>query len=542
MKLNPFILPVLAVISLCSCGGGGGGGTAMPDPTPSNNNDGGGTGGNKPVDIFSFTDRTEEVGLPTTSSFEMTGFMVHEMGGGFAAVDIDEDGDVDLYVMGNGTEPNSLYSNNGDGTFDDVASTFGLDLTHRGSGPTFGDYDGDGDVDLFIGGLNNEANRLLRNDGGVFTDVTAGSGLTISALNTLSAAFSDYDLDGDLDLFLAHWGSVGELDTETLWRNRGDGTFESYSVEAGIAAYILGEEVGAEPNEALTDHTFTPNLSDLDGDGDPELMYASDFGASRMFFNNGDGIFSWGEANEAQLTDEFGMGASVGDYDNDGDMDWFVTSIFGVAKNQQATGNRLYRNDGSGMFEDVSEEAGVRDGHWGWASCFADFDNDGNLDIFHVNGWTIGDFTNDPPLLFHSNGDGTFTEKAISLRLTDRDQGRGTACFDADRDGDLDIALISSGFNKLRFYRNNLGNDNHYIGVRLQGPGHGVGAWIRLETVDGIQVREVKSGNNYVSQDPLEVHFGVATATSADIEISWPDGNTTSLTDVSVDQVLTVAN
>jgi hypothetical protein len=537
MKLS-LSVAMLAVL-LLGCGGGGGGGSAPAPPV----DDGGDTTPPPPVDAFSFTQATEDVGLPLTSTYQTPDTTQEFTGGGLAAVDIDSDDDIDIYVMGSGTEPNSLYINAGDGTFTEMAADFGLDITHRGSGPTFADIDGDNDLDLFIGGLNGGPNYLLRNDGNGFTDVTELSGLVITAGSTMSAAFSDYDFDGDLDLFLSHWSNEGQQDTETLWRNRGDGTFESYSVQSGIAARLLGTEVGALPNQSLVDHSFTPNLSDMDGDGDVDLLMSADFDTSRMFFNNGDGTFTWAEDNEPVLTDQFGMGASVGDYDNDGDMDWFVTSVFGTVSAEPATGNRLYQNDGNGGLLDVSEEAGVRDGHWGWGSCFADFDNDGLLDIFHVNGWNVEGYTDDPLVFFHSNGDGTFTEEAISLRLADRDQGRGVACFDAERDGDLDIVIFNSSENKLRFYRNNRDNPNHYISIRLAGlapNSHGVGAWITVETDLGVQVREVKSGSNFVSQNPTEVHFGLSTATLATVEVRWPDGSTTTESDVAADQLLTL--
>tara|TARA_E500000331_G_scaffold184962_1_gene178059 strand:+ start:1304 stop:5008 length:3705 start_codon:yes stop_codon:yes gene_type:complete len=530
----------LTAVGLCTlllgCGGGG---DAPPVTDPGDNS-------NPPApagDRFSFTLLDSSVGLPVSNPFTEPTTTQGYTGGGLAAVDVDGDGFVDIYVVAKGDEPNQLFLNNGDGTFTESAADFGLDLTHNGSGPTFADIDGDGDRDLFLGGLDGAPYYLMRNDAGTFVDITASSGLILTAANTFSAAFSDYDLDGDLDLFLSHWSTDGAIDTETLWRNRGDGTFESYSVESGIAAQLLGDVPGVQSNQDLIDHTFTPNLSDIDNDGDPDLLYASDFGTSRSFLNNGDGTFSLIVSNEPVLTDEFGMGAAVGDYDNDGDMDWFVTSIFGTVNNAPATGNRLYRNDGLGNFEDVTEVSGVRDGHWGWGACFADLDNDGHLDIFHTNGWTLDDYTNDPALLLHANGDGTFTERAIELRVDDRDQGRGVGCFDFDRDGDQDLVIYNNSENRLRFYRNNLVNDNHYLTVRLRSETMNtlaIGARVVVTTDDGTLVRELRSGSNFVSQNPSEIHVGLGAEDVVDVAVQWPDGRTSGLSQVQADQMLTL--
>ena len=506
-----------------------------------------GDGGDSPAppigNVFSFSLVDAAVGLPTSNPFTEPTTTQSYTGGGFAASDVDGDGFIDLYLVAKGDEPNPLFINNGDGTFSQRAADFGLDLTHNGSGPTFADVDGDGDRDLFLGGLDGERHYLMRNDDGFYTDVTDTSGIDLTARNTMSAAFSDYDLDGDLDLFLSHWSADGGTDTETLWRNRGDGTFESYSVESGIAAQLLGDAPGVQPNQDLIDHTFTPNLSDIDNDGDPDLLFAADFGTSRSFLNNGDGTFSLITENESVLNDEFGMGAAVGDYDNDGDMDWFVTSILGTVNAAPATGNRLYRNDGAGNFEDVTETSGVRDGHWGWGACFADLDNDGHLDIFHTNGWTLDEYANDPAVLMHANGDGTFTERAIDLRIQDRDQGRGVACLDFDQDGDQDLAIYNNSENRLRLYRNNLVNDNHYLLVRLRSETSntlGVGARVTVTTDETTLVREMRSGSNFVSQNPTEIHVGLGTDDVVDVEVQWPDGRTSGLNDVQADQLLTL--
>ena len=463
--------------------------------------------------------------------------------GGLAAVDYDGDGDIDVYAHGKGSWPNRLFENRGDGTYAEVAEEMGLAIDHRGSGPTFADIDGDDDLDLFVGGIQGDPFYLMRNDGGRFTDVSASSGIALLTSNTLSAAFADYDQDGDLDLFLSHWNSRSLRDTETLWRNRGDGTFESYSVQSGIARQLF--DTG---NDSFTqfslDFTLTPNLTDIDDDGDLDLLMTGDFGTSQVFVNDGDGTFTK-TTDRLVITDEFGMGAAVGDYDNDGDMDWFVTSINGSTLDGtfSGTGNRLYRNNGAGVFSDATDAAGVVEGYWGWGACFADFDNDGHLDLFHTNGWHLPGYESDPLLFFHANGDGTFTEKAIPLGLTETDQGRGVACYDGDRDGDLDIALTNNSQHSLRYYRNNLRNSNHYLAVKLVSESantRAVGAWITLRSSTGTQVREMRAGNNFTSQNPAEVHFGLGSATVADLEVRWPDGTVSTHPGIAADQLITL--
>jgi enediyne biosynthesis protein E4 len=187
-----------------------------------------------------FTELAIQSGLVRTFGFmDPAGTVAEKMGSGLAAVDYDNDGDIDLYVVSGDVEPNRLFQNQGDGSFIDVAASVGLDLLHKGSGPTFADIDNDGDLDLFVGALNGDRYYLMENRDGMFVDITAQSGISLQALNTFSATFCDYDLDQDLDLFLSHWGNTERQDTETVWRNNGDGTFESDSIGSGIARSLL---------------------------------------------------------------------------------------------------------------------------------------------------------------------------------------------------------------------------------------------------------------------------------------------------------------
>ena len=474
---------------------------------------------------------------------------------GIAAADYDDDGDVDVLVVGGDVAPWHLYRNAGDGTYDEVAASVGLSLTSKASGPAFGDIDGDGDLDLFVGAIEEDFHFLFENRDGMFVDVTAGSGVQLNGPVTVSAVFADYDQDGDLDLFAGRWGTPA-AETESLFRNRGDGTFEPHTSEAGLDLLIETANTARRGTSGVRfDYSFTPAFTDIDSDGDPDLLVAADFRTSQVMRNDGDGTFTRISDRDV-LKDEAGMGAAVGDYDNDGDMDWLVTSIY---QQNVLRGNRLYRNDGAGVFEDVTSQAGVQEGGWGWGACFADFDNDGHLDIFHTNGWRgvtgsgsntsiEGDaggtpFTEDPARFFHSRGDGTFVESSVDFGVDHTGQGRAVACFDADRNGTIDILVANNDEDQLIHYRNDTDNDNHYLTINLRDTGgnrFGIGSWITVTTENGTQVRELRGGNNFTSHNPFEVHFGLGDATVADVVVRWPDGSASIRESVAVDRVMTV--
>ena len=464
-----------------------------------------------------------------------------KLSGGIAAGDYDQDGDVDLYIVGQTTNSNHLYQNQGDGTFIEVGSQIGVDVTHWGSGPAWGDIDGDGDLDLFVGAIDGNSFHMFENraneEEGKFVDITDRSEIIGGAKNIVSALFFDYDVDGHLDLLLTHWDSYasGEFDTHTLYRNNGDSTFSSVGLETGISQQFA---------DGTHDWSFTPNLSDIDNDGDYDLLLVADFGESQVFQNNGDGTFD-NITDKSVIRDQHGMGAAVGDFDNDGYMDWFVTSIYDLdVSNGTRFGNRLYRNLGRGRFEDISVAAAVDDGAWGWGACAGDFDLDGNLDIVQLNGWNRitlegarKDYSDLPIRFFRNRGTRqiVFDEIAEDAGIDNDGQGRGLACFDADRDGDLDIVVMNNSEDHIVYYRNETPSDHNFLTVRLKGITDnrmGVGSRITITTKEGKQIRELGGSNNYVSHNPLEAHFGLANADFADIEVRWPDGTLTNLHDV----------
>ncbi|MXW07504.1 MAG: CRTAC1 family protein, partial [Gammaproteobacteria bacterium] len=462
---------------------------------------------------------------------------------GLAAGDIDDDGDIDLYVVGGNTIPNALYLNNGNGTFSDVAEDKGVGMLHWGSGPAFGDIDSDGDLDLFVGAVESDPiyvfDNQLSDALGTFVDITADSGITLHAKNTISATMSDYDRDGWIDVFLTHWGEVRfELsDTETVWRNEGGGLFSNASNRSHISTSIL---------DLNTDWSYTANLFDIDNDDDHDLLLVSDFNTSQVL-KNYDGKNFYRITDRAVIKDQAGMGAAVGDYDNDGDFDWFVSSIYDLPLGGNWIGNRLYENDGSGGFTDITLEAQVEDGNWGWGACTQDFDNDGYLDIFHVNGWfELPKYRGVSSKFFLNLGDKTFESIASKIGIDDTEQGRALACFDADRDGDIDIVVVNVSARHIVYYRNDSENLGNSLTIKLRGAGlntFGIGAKVQVTTEHGTQLRQLGGSNNYASHNPHEVHFGLGSATKVDVLVEWPDRehSVTELSSVDANQVLTIA-
>jgi len=517
--------------------------TIPPTPTPA---------ATRTTAEWKFTDVTEAAGINYEHRYANPFDLAENAltAGGVAAADFDRDGWIDLYAVQGDGGTSLLLRNRGDGSFEDVAAAAGVAVSgRRGSGATFADVDGDGWLDLLVLGVDGSPPLLFRNSGGTFEDVSAASGLAFLK-DSYSAAFADYDRDGDLDLFVSHWGTrvnPGES-TQNLWRNDGGGVFADVSITSGISAAVAHTVAP----DLQFDFTFTPNFADIDNDGWPDLLLAADFGASRVLRNNRDGTFT--DQTDAVISDENGMGGAVGDFNGDGELDWFVSSIFdpnGVAEGfWGTTGNRLYSNRGDGTFEDVTDTAGVRDSGWGWGSTFADLDNDGWLDLFVVNGWRVpgaelaDEFAADPARLFVNRGDGVFVERAAVLGADDRGQGRGVVAFDYDNDGDLDL-FIANNEGRPVLLRNDAGNGaGNFLSVELRGQPpntYAVGARICVTVAGRTQVRELRAGSNFQSQDPMRQHFGLGDAPQADeVRIVWPDGATSVSANVAAGQTLLI--
>jgi len=558
--LHPFAI-VAILTSMSACGGGNGGNNGSSRPPP--------------VQI-SFVDATAASGIDYVNGFAtaVSHVMIPRIApSGVASGDYDQDGDIDLFIVRGDIGPNLLYRNTGNLVFEEVAAAAGIAFTksatenYRHSGPMFADMDGDRDLDLFLGGLDSDPSLVFENNGdGTFSDVTVGSGIDQMAVEqTISAAFGDYDLDGDLDLFVAHWGTPRDFsapgDTEHLWRNDTDGTgikFQSVSESANISPSIL-----TLPDDLITgtgrDFVFSPTFARINDDLYPDILSVADFNYSKYFINDQIGTFSNATDTEV-IIDGNGMGSAVADYDNDGDLDWFVTSIechldpnsedpvseceFGI---MSQIGNRLYRNN-DGAFVDVTDQAGVASGGWGWGACFIDFENDGDLDIYHTNGWpytnNVNDFENDASRAFVSDGAGQFVERSAEIGLVDTEEGRGVVCADFDNDGDVDILLLHrSDIVAATLWRNDT-DDNNFLSVKLNGATpntEAAGARITI-AYDGVtRMREISIASNFVSQNPTVQVFGIGSAAQVDeVTIQWPDGRETVLSNIQAGQFITV--
>ena len=488
---------------------------------------------------ISFTDVTVSAGLNFSHGYiGGSGNFYERIGAGIAVGDYDNDDLLDLYMVRGSIGPNLLFHNLGDGSFEEVGGAAGVGIDNsRGSGPRFFDSDGDGWLDLLVGSVTGGDSRLFKNLGdGTFEDLTATAGIS-TGRTSYAATFADIDRDHDLDIAQTHWGTKADFCEAAIpcvghvWLNNGDNTYAEGDAATGVVFPIGG-----------LDHTFDASFADLNNDLWPDLLLASDYGTSQVFVNDGDGTFTE-TTDPLVITDEAGMGGELVDYDGDGDLDWFVTSIFGGPENPNfagTTGNRLYRNLGDGSFEDVTAETGPRIGDWGWGPCFADFDNDGNFDIFHVNGWAQNGFEEDLSKLFLSNGDGTFTQMAGLLGLEDSGQGRGVSCLDFDRDGDIDV-LVSNSEQEPSLFRNDGGNAKNFLNISLLSRTKnvdGIGAKLHVELDNGSDHHlEMRSGGGFVSQHPHEIHLGLDDATVADaIEVTWPDGIVNTYANVAANQ------
>ena len=516
---------IWAAIGLSACGGGGSN-TVIPTPVVSP--------ASPPPVSLSFSNQTAASGLTFSHGFDPAYMGMPSLFAGGAAVgDIDADGDLDLFIVRGDLGDNLLMINAG-GSFSRSTANPALDQIGSGSnaklsGPIFADFDGDDHLDLFIGGLNNEGSRLFKGDGaGGFSDVTAGSGIdAMTSENTISASVGDYDGDGDLDLAMAHWGTARMAsapgETETLWRNDSAGgviQFTPVSDAAGISAG-LGLNVDGKIGRDR-DYSFAPNFTDIDTDGDLDLLLVADFRSSRVFQNNGDGTFS-DVTDPTQITDSNGMGTDIGDFNNDGRPDWFVSSI---------NGNVLYENMSGTMISRTN--SGAETGAWGWGSCFADFDLDGDQDIYQTNGWinNTGSSPNEPYDEDRSrlwmNDNGSFTDEADNVGLGDTVQGRAVVCADFDQDLDVDILLLVNGSTEGAIYWQNDVINGKSIGVRLDGPAEnkaGIGATITVDVGDATQTRWVRAGSTFTAQTAPTQVFGLGAANVAStVTVDWPDG------------------
>lgn len=361
-------------------------------------------------------------------------------------------------------------------------------------------------------------------------------------------AFADYSGDGWVDMFSAHWDVAARpAFAPALMQNHSGDLYP---------ADTLAGTTGAELEQNFH---FSPGFVDIDNDGNMDLLIASDFGTSEVLRNTGGGRYEVLTDHDV-ITDENGMGSAIGDFNNDGALDWFVTSIYkedNVSRfNWGTSGNRLYMGSSTGFgFVDDTSRANVRDGAWGWGACAADFDNDGWLDIFAENGFGhipaeaeghvpdyiytyvplgLKDFHFDYPRLFMNQGHGVFRNEAQTWGFDQKTNGRGVVCMDFDRDGDIDVVISQNSGKPLLYENRSRGSaSNGFIGFHLVGnqPNtSAVGAVVTIVAGGRKQVRHVLMNSNYQSQNPSTLHFGLGDAASVEsVVVRWPDGKTETL-------------
>ena len=526
-----------------------------------------------------FTESASATGLTFTHVNGGTGnyYLPEVMGSGVAVFDYDNDGDLDVFVVQGGplggetaaAGTSRLFRNDlttgGDGAsklhFTDVTERAHAGVRGYGMGVTVGDYDNDGNLDLFITGFGSDA--LLHNNGdGTFTDVTRDAGVA-DTLWTTSAAFVDYDRDGDLDLFVARYvdftiannklcnDSAGARDycsprafgpvPDRLFRNDGRGRFTDVSEAAGITkAYGAGLGVAT---------------GDYNGDGWLDLYVANDGTPNQLWINHRDGTFVdegllSGSAVNLSGNPEGSMGIASGDFDLDGDEDLFVTNIVGET-------SALYVNDGHGTFEDARARSGLASltaAFTGFGTDWFDYDNDGSPDLFIANGAVnIVESERGQPVpyrmknqLFHNAGSGRFTDASALAgpAFANAEVSRGAAFGDVDNDGRVDVVVTNNG-GPVRLLLNRAQTGHHWIAVRLEdrtGNRFGFGALIAVERSGHPTLRRrVRTDGSYLSGSDVRVHFGLGSSPPIDaITVQWPDGTRERFTGVSGDRVVTL--
>ena len=526
--------------------------------------------------IANFTDVAEKSGLTAINVFggkDTKKYIIETTGTGVAIFDYDNDGWPDLFLV-NGTTlegfpegkapTNHLYHNNHDGTFTDVTVTAGLADTGWGQGVCAGDYDNDGWRDLYVTYYGK--NRLYHNQNGVFTEVAEKSGVagTGKAWGT-GCAFVDYDRDGLLDLVVANyvdfdvsnapapgerascvWKGVPVMcgprglpaARNILYHNLGNGKFEDVTSKAKI-------------DQTQAHYAFSVSTLDFDDDGWPDIYIACDSTASILYRNNHDGTFTdaavtAGAAFNEDGREQAGMGSSIADYNGDGRLDIFKTNF----SDDTAT---LYRNNGDGTFDDVTYAAGLglHTQYLGWGTMFLDFDNDGWPDLLLVNGHVypevdkqhLGSNYQEPKILYHNNGNGTFTDisENAGSGITSPHAGRGLAIGDLWNDGR--ISAVISNMNALpSLLVNQVQTRNHWIGMKLQGTKSNrdaIGAKITLKAGSRTSVDEVRSGSSYDSNSDIRLHFGLGSATRVDsLQVRWPNGLEEKFDNPKVDSII----
>ncbi|HEY0785336.1 MAG TPA: CRTAC1 family protein [Acidobacteriaceae bacterium] len=502
-------------------------------------------------------------------------YIVESMSGGVLVIDYDRDGWPDLYFPNAPTVDmalhqkqahSALYHNNRDGTFTDVTEKAGVGLPGFAMGGAVGDYNNDGWPDMYITGLGR--NVLYRNNGdGTFTDVAAEAGVAAGHWST-GAAFGDYDGDGLLDLMVTRYVdfSLSDLPVfggtatckyrgidvqcgprglkgsgDLLFHNNGNGTFTDVSVRAGVEDKPGYFGMGVV-------------WSDFNHSGRPDLFVANDSTPNYLYRNDGGGKFTdvsyeSGTAVSADGSEQGSMGVAVGDYNHTGRFSLYITNFADEY-------NTLYTNNGKWDFSDNSYEAGVALASlpWvKWGDAFADFDNDGWVDLLAVNGQVYpqvdtlpsGARYRQPKNLFMNRRDGTFCDASdlAGPALQAPRVSRGLAIADLDNDGSVDAVVGDLDGGPMILHNAGV-HGSHWVSFELAGTRSNrlaIGARVAVTAAGMTQSDEVRSGGSYLSQSDLRLHFGLAQASTIDaVEITWPSGHVDRLTHLAADHFYSV--
>ncbi len=523
-----------------------------------------------------FTDVAEAAGLRAPvlyGGLESNSYILEPMGCGIAFLDYDNDGWLDIFVPC-GTRldgppagaTNRLYKNNRDGTFTDVTDKAGLERTGWAYGVTIGDYNNDGFEDIFVTYWGQ--NVLYRNNGdGTFTDVTKEAGLLAPGVRWgAGCTFVDYDRDGRLDLFVSNYlkfdfktvppagndancnwkgipvncGPRGlPSETNLLYHNNGDGTFRDVSGPSGIGA-VKGS------------YGLTAVAADFDNDGWPDIYVACDSTPSLLFRNNHDGTFTEeglesGVALNEDGQEQAGMGLGIGDFACEGYLDVFKTHF---TEDTPA----LYRNNGKGSFRDVTIRSGlgVETRFISWGAGIVDLDNDGLPDLFWVTGSVYPEVEKKypefphrtPRIIFRNLGQGRFEEMIDQggPGISAAHASRGVAFGDFDNDGDIDILIMNQN-EPPSLLRNDVSGGNHWLKVKLVGTRSNrsaIGATVIASYAGKKQAQAVMAQSSYLSVSDRRLHYGLGQATTADLEIRWPNGAQERIPNVAANQLITI--
>ena len=541
-----------------------------------------------PIVLEDVTDKTAMATFKHRSGSSQKNYIFETTSGGVAIFDYDDDGRPDVYLLNGSTvaalegkekPPRAaLYRNLGNWKFEDVTTKAGVANERWGCGVAVGDYDNDGHPDMYV--TNFGVSRLYHNNGnGTFSDVAEKLGVARQGWST-GPSWGDYDGDGRLDLFVPGYATI-DLDNlppnpsevgkstsvgqnfcqfrgvavmcgprglpgegDTLYHQKADGSFEDVSVKSGV-------------NDPQKYYGFTAAFVHADDDNLLDLMVVNDSTPKQLYINKGDGTFEEvgypsGVALNENGREQAGMGLAIGDYDNDGRVDFHITNF-------SDDSNVLYHNDGDGNFTDVTFQAGLGEltiPFLGWGTTFFDFDNDAWQDLFVVNGHVYpaadqhqwGTSFAQQALLFRNLKNGKFERfgAAPGSALSSAWPSRGLAIGDLDGDGRLDM-VINNMDAKPSVLRNVAAATGHWIELRLTGdvskksPRDAVGS-IAYLTVGKIRQRiDLVSGAVYCSQNDMTLHFGLGTATKVDkLEIQWPNGVVESFDVPTVDKTMTI--